>query len=87
MDLLPLQVNRKKVFSPFSDDGFSNNEKKSNSTSGTDTPSDLVLRAAEKNQSQKRGIQTSPDGRINMGVLYFLGYLTAEDCSCYDDGG
>ena len=55
-------LNRKKVFAPFSDDGFSNNEKKSNSTSGTDTPSDLVLRAAEKNQSQKRGIQTSPDG-------------------------
>ncbi|XP_053651638.1 CCR4-NOT transcription complex subunit 2 isoform X3 [Cherax quadricarinatus] len=45
-------------------DGFSNNEKKSNSTTGTDTPSDLVLRAAEKSQSQKRGIQTSPDGKV-----------------------
>ncbi|XP_053651636.1 CCR4-NOT transcription complex subunit 2 isoform X1 [Cherax quadricarinatus] len=53
-----------KIFSPFSDDGFSNNEKKSNSTTGTDTPSDLVLRAAEKSQSQKRGIQTSPDGKV-----------------------
>ncbi|XP_045623004.1 CCR4-NOT transcription complex subunit 2 isoform X3 [Procambarus clarkii] len=46
------------------DDGFSNNEKKSNSATGTDTPSDLVLRAAEKSQSQKRGIQTSPDGKV-----------------------
>ncbi|XP_045623003.1 CCR4-NOT transcription complex subunit 2 isoform X2 [Procambarus clarkii] len=45
-------------------DGFSNNEKKSNSATGTDTPSDLVLRAAEKSQSQKRGIQTSPDGKV-----------------------
>ncbi|XP_071524625.1 CCR4-NOT transcription complex subunit 2-like isoform X2 [Panulirus ornatus] len=45
-------------------DSFSNSEKKSNSTTGTETSSELVLRAADKNQSQKRGIQTSPDGKV-----------------------
>ncbi|KAK7084383.1 CCR4-NOT transcription complex subunit 2 [Halocaridina rubra] len=54
-----------KIFSHFPEDGSSNNDKKSGSNSSTDPSSDLaVIRRVDKLQTQKRGIQTSSDGKV-----------------------
>ncbi|CAL4087988.1 unnamed protein product, partial [Meganyctiphanes norvegica] len=47
-------------------DAFSNaGDKKSSSTGGgAETPTELAFRGADKSQLQKRGIQTSPDGKV-----------------------
>lgn len=53
-----------KIFSPFSDDAFSNAGDKKSGSGGAETPTELAFRGADKSLQQKRGIQTSPDGKV-----------------------